>query len=150
MTAASKPFYEDGLRFTCKRCSLCCTRDSGYVFLTEHDLELLVSELKMKREEFLQVYCRWVRLDRGTELLSLREKANNDCYFWKDGCTMYAARPLQCRSYPFWKNFLCGKDVWDAALAECPGANSGELHSKEYIENCIANEDAEPVISRPH
>jgi Fe-S-cluster containining protein len=141
-------FYEGGLRFSCKRCSLCCTRDSGYVFLTGHDVELLVSELQMKREEFLQVYCRWVRLDSGAKLLSLREKSNNDCYFWKDGCTMYNARPLQCRSYPFWKNFLADKDVWDAAVAECPGANSGELHSKEYIESCIASEDAEPVISR--
>jgi Fe-S-cluster containining protein len=143
-----KPFWEEGIRFGCRRCSLCCTRDTGYVFLTGRDVEALTKALGLGREQFLDVYCRWIITGSGIELLSLKEKSNNDCFFWKDGCAVYEARPLQCRSYPFWKNFLLSKEIWDEALAECPGVGEGGLHSKEYIESCIANEDAEPIIQR--
>jgi Fe-S-cluster containining protein len=140
-------FYENGLRFTCTRCSLCCTRDEGYVFLTDPDVERLFRALSMKRGEFVDVYCRWVEFGGGRKLLSLKEKLNNDCIFWKDGCTVYGARPLQCRSYPFWKNFLSSKERWEECTRDCAGAGHGALHTKEEIEAWIAQEDGEALIS---
>ncbi|MDR3325607.1 MAG: YkgJ family cysteine cluster protein [Spirochaetaceae bacterium] len=146
--SAEKPFYEDGLHFSCRRCSLCCRRDEGCVFLTRDDLDALAKEHAMRREDFLLTYCRWVPIAYRDQLLSLKEKANNDCIFWKDGCAVYNARPLQCRSYPFWKNHLSGKENWDQATAECPGAGRGQHHTKEIIEAWIASEDANPIIRR--
>ena len=34
----SEPFYAEGLRFSCERCSACCRGEPGYVFLTKEDL----------------------------------------------------------------------------------------------------------------
>ncbi|MDR3302412.1 MAG: YkgJ family cysteine cluster protein [Spirochaetaceae bacterium] len=149
-SVAEKPFYEDGLRFSCRRCSLCCRQDEGFVFLTKNDADVLSAAVALRYEEFIQVYCRWVKLGGGVELLCLKEKTNNDCCFWKDGCSVYHTRPLQCRSYPFWKNFLADKKLWDKALSDCPGVGVGELHSKASIEAWIQSEDAEPVIQRRH
>jgi Fe-S-cluster containining protein len=143
-----KLFWEEGLRFTCQRCSLCCTRDEGYVFLTENDVERLAAESRMGRGQFIKTWCRWIKAGGGVELLSLKEKSNNDCFFWKDGCGVYNARPLQCRTYPFWKNFLVSEATWEEALAGCPGVGEGELRTKEYIASCVASEDAEPIIQR--
>ena len=38
--------------------------------------------------------------------VTLRERANGDCVFWdrKAGCTVYPARPAQCRTWPFWES----------------------------------------------
>lgn len=143
-----KLFWEDGIRFTCRRCSLCCTGSEGYVFLSENDVGCLADALQLNDEQFIKVYCRWIKMDGAVEFLSLKEKSNHDCFFWKDGCSVYEARPLQCRTYPFWKNFLADKKIWDDALAECPGTGTGELRTKEYIASCIASEDAEPIILR--
>jgi Fe-S-cluster containining protein len=80
------------------------------------------------------------------EKLSLREKADYDCVFWKNGCTVYESRPLQCRSFPFWESALLSPGSWKRL--SCPGLGKGDLHSKEYIETCLAQQKAEPVLVR--
>ncbi|MDR2842216.1 MAG: YkgJ family cysteine cluster protein, partial [Spirochaetaceae bacterium] len=65
--------------------------------------------------------------------LSLKETSVYDCIFWKNGCTVYAARPFMCRSYPFWDSMLVSKEAWDSG--SCPGCNAGTLYDKAAIEN---------------
>ena len=132
-----KPFYAEGLRFECYRCSTCCRHTPGYVFLSLNDLESLVSITGMTEKEFLSTYCREVFTIRGKKI-SLKEKANYDCIFWeKDGCIYYEARPFQCRSFPFWKQYLGTKRRWDNLLSFCPGIGKGQTHTKEEIEEWI-------------
>jgi Fe-S-cluster containining protein len=50
----SQPFYVDGLNFSCKRCSRCCTKESGYVYLSQNDLDALLSCLKLPKDEFIK------------------------------------------------------------------------------------------------
>ncbi|MDR3247725.1 MAG: YkgJ family cysteine cluster protein, partial [Treponema sp.] len=38
---AKQPFYANGLRFSCTRCSSCCRYESGYVFLSPEDVDVL-------------------------------------------------------------------------------------------------------------
>jgi Fe-S-cluster containining protein len=140
------PFYAQGLRFSCARCSECCRIDPGFVFLRENDLELLVSALKMKYTEFIKRYCRWVPGAGGGEQLSLKEKANYDCVFWSHGCSLYEARPLQCRTYPFWPSVIASRKAWEAA--RCPGMGRGTLYSRGEIEVLLAQQRAEPIIER--
>jgi Fe-S-cluster containining protein len=60
----------------------------------------MLAYLNLEAELFVKKYCRWV--DQGGDpILSLVEKSNFDCIFWDQGCTIYQARPDQCRSYPF-------------------------------------------------
>ena len=142
------PFYARGLKFSCIRCSACCRYESGYVFLSKIDASSLGEALNMGYMDFVRTYCRWIPGDHGKERLSLREKSNYDCIFWKDGCAVYDARPLQCRSYPFWRSVLTSADEWQRNAGECPGAGNGVLHSYQSIENWLARRQSEPVIER--
>jgi len=128
------PFYADGLKFTCKRCSVCCRHESGYVFLSQKDLDNLADELNMDIKSFTAAYCRWVSSRNGGETLSLKEKPNKDCILWDQGCTVYSSRPVQCISFPFWDSILTSKESWKIAASDCPGMNNGELKSIETIE----------------
>jgi Fe-S-cluster containining protein len=108
----------------------------------------------MEYLEFIEGYCRWVpNLDGGgrrSRKLSLKEKANYDCIFWKNGCSVYEARPLQCRTFPFWPSMLESSQSWAASSAamSCPGMGKGTLHPMEEIEAILARQQAEPVITR--
>ncbi|AEF85186.1 conserved hypothetical protein [Treponema primitia ZAS-2] len=146
MPAVSKPFYANGLLFSCTRCSECCRIDPGFVFLRKKDTEILVSALKMKYTEFVETYCRWVPGFDGTEQLSLKEKANYDCIFWDRGCSVYESRPLQCRTFPFWPSMLESAKYWKSM--SCPGMGKGALHTRGEIELFLAQQRAEPVIER--
>jgi hypothetical protein len=69
--------------------------------------------------------------------VSLRERANGDCTFLDPQtrrCTIYAARPRQCRTWPFWQSNLSSPEAWREVQQVCPGAGRGELHSVESIE----------------
>jgi uncharacterized protein len=131
------PFYVEGLRFGCTRCSACCRHTPGYVFLSEADVRALMAHLGVSRKDFLLDCCRQV--DFGiARRLSLREKPNVDCIFWGEGgCTVYPARPLQCRSFPFWPAHLGSRKDWDDCAARCPGVGKGELHGGDEIEGWL-------------
>jgi Fe-S-cluster containining protein len=144
--SSKMPFYAQGLRFSCARCSQCCRIDPGFVFLRKNDVEMLVSALKMRYTEFIKRYCRWTPNTDGGEQLSLKEKPDYDCIFWSNGCALYDARPLQCRAYPFWPSMIASREAWEAA--KCPGMGTGTLYSREEIEALAARQRAEPIIER--
>jgi Fe-S-cluster containining protein len=105
------------------------------VFLTASDIDALSRELQMTNDDFTAAYCRQVEAPDGLSRLSLREKSNCDCVFWKDdGCVVYKARPFQCRAFPFWPSLLASRAAWEAAALSCPGMGQGTLHTKEEIE----------------
>ncbi len=139
-------FYDDGLKFTCERCSGCCRHEPGYVFLSEIDLRKMYDSLDIPKKKFIKKYCQTVDL-MGIKRLSLIEKPNNDCIFWDKGCIIYKVRPLQCRSYPFWGHNLINNDTWSAVVQECPGAGQGELRSKAQIDKWLDQRLDEPFIS---
>jgi Fe-S-cluster containining protein len=141
-----KPFYADGLRFSCKRCSACCRYEPGYVFLSESDCKLLAECLEMEYTTFVKTFCRWIPVPGLGEQLSLREKANFDCVFWNGVCAVYEKRPLQCRTYPFWDSLVFSPQAWEEF--DCPGKNQGELHTGAYIESCLERRRAEPALTR--
>jgi Fe-S-cluster containining protein len=150
MMPLDTPFYAQGLRFSCTRCSECCRIDPGFVFLRKKDAESLVSTLKIKYTELVERYCRWVPDQKGGEQLSLQEKANYDCIFWENGCSVYEARPLQCRTFPFWPDILNSNRSWAAmcAAGSCPGMGKGVLHPMKEIELILNRQNEEPVIRR--
>ncbi|GMO12839.1 MAG: YkgJ family cysteine cluster protein [Treponemataceae bacterium] len=136
-----KTFYDNGLRFSCKRCSACCRHDAGIVLLNDADLQALCATEKLTREQFIQVYCKEVYTAHNGVALSLKEKSNYDCIFWAEtqgGCKIYENRPLQCKTFPFWASVIASKEAWDACALTCPGMNSGMLHTKEQIEKMLA------------
>ncbi|MBN2050047.1 MAG: YkgJ family cysteine cluster protein [Spirochaetales bacterium] len=126
-------FYSRGLRFQCLRCSRCCRFEPGFVYLSQADLARLAAFLGVSEKDFTEQYCRTVQGKNGPRL-SLREKANYDCIFWSEsGCEVYEVRPFQCKSYPFWDNYLSSQEAWNALETSCPGVNNGRLFTYEEI-----------------
>ena len=129
-----KPFYAQGLRFACTRCSACCRGGPGYVFLSSSDLHALLVFLSLDFPQFFHNYCTVVDTGMGMAL-SLAEKPNYDCVFWeKDGCSVYGARPVQCSTYPFWASILESQRSWLDERAACPGIGAGDLVNASSIE----------------
>jgi len=141
-------FYEAGLKFSCKRCSSCCRKDPGFVYLSEMDVKNLLATLKMDRNSFISTYCRWVTDWKGNEVLSLKEKSNKDCILWNEGCSVYKARPLQCVTFPFWETITTSVKTWEVTASSCPGMNSGKLHTKKAINDFSKLRTSQPVINR--
>lgn len=137
-------FYDDGLNFSCRRCMYCCSAEPGYVFLSEDDITRLSAFFSLDRDTFIKQYCRMV--DYGTHfLVSLRERKNYDCEFLTpQGCSVYEARPLQCRTYPFWGNILESREKWDEEASYCPGINKGERVRGKEIEKILRKSEENP------
>jgi Fe-S-cluster containining protein len=157
LPGTEKPFfYDQGLYFSCLRCSACCRYESGYVFLSRTDVGVLAGTLKMGYTEFMEAFCRWIPFREGTERLSLKEKSNYDCIFWgsfpgrdkSEGCTVYESRPLQCRAFPFWRSALGSRGGWRVLALDCPGMNKGAFHSGREIASWLEEQEDEPVLTR--
>lgn len=131
----SPPWYFEGLRFECTGCGDCC-RGQGYVWVDEGEIARLAGHLNLALESFGQRYLR-----RAKRRLALTEKPSGDCVFWDfhRGCTVYSARPGQCRDYPFWQKNLVRLGSWREVARECPGVGVGNLHSAEEIERSSSN-----------
>jgi Fe-S-cluster containining protein len=129
------PWYRDGLAFTCTRCGNCCTGAPGYVWVTPDEIERLAAFRHETVEEFS---ARFVRLvgDR----YSLIEKPGGDCVFWdkQAGCTVYSARPVQCRTWPFWPENLESAQDWRQVQEVCPGSGQWRLFSLSEIQTSLA------------
>jgi len=130
MPAADPPWYQDGLRFTCTQCGKCCTGAPGFVWVTDEEIDALAAARGMKRSEFAAVYT---HKTRGK--VSLRERPNGDCIFYDadKGCTVYAQRPTQCRTWPFWDSNLTTPERWAETEGVCPGSGEGDVIPVEEI-----------------
>jgi uncharacterized protein len=129
-TTDEKPWYADGLRFTCTQCGDCCTGAPGFVWVTDDELEAIAKFLGRPTAEVRDLYSRKARGKR-----TLREKADGDCVFYdrKKGCTIYPVRPPQCRTWPFWDTNVETPEDWQKTCETCPGSGKGELIPVEEI-----------------
>ena len=140
------PFYAKGLRFSCSRCSACCTGAPGHVFLSSSDIKRLSAAFGVGEQTFYERYCRLIDLG-DCHAVSLTEKTDNSCEFWGDeGCTVYGARPVQCSSYPFWSTVLASEESWNEEAKSCPGMRNGDLHSRIAIEEALYARRAAGII----
>ena len=134
------PWYADGLRFECTGCGQCCTGSPGYIWVDEEEIQEIAAFLKLSVEEFSQHYLRRVK-----GRFSLRELPKTfDCIFLEDNkCQIYAVRPTQCRTFPWWPRNLKSKKEWLEAARTCEGIRSdAPLVTKEMIEEqCAIQEE---------
>ena len=130
---AEEVWYQDGLRFKCTGCGDCCTGAPGYVWVNQAEVDALAAEIGEEDvEKFESTYVRKVGIRR-----SLREFPDGDCVFFDPEtrkCTVYAARPRQCRTWPFWDSNLRTPEAWDEACEACPGSGKGKLYQIGQIE----------------
>ncbi len=128
-----KPWYDEGLRFTCSECGDCCTGAPGFVWVNKQEIEALAATLQVDVAEFQTRYVRLVGIRR-----SLKELENFDCVLLDPEtrkCRAYNARPRQCRTWPFWDSNLRDPEAWERTCEVCPGSGRGKLHQLADIES---------------
>ena len=133
----SEPWYRNGLRSACTDCGNCCSGTPGTVLVSEVEIAELAESLDLGLEEFRQIHTRSLR--KGD--VSLREKSNGECTFYRSGagegsvrgCSVYADRPRQCRTWPFWSAVVHSPERWAEESEACPGMNRGALHSTATV-----------------
>ena len=125
-------WYGDGLRFACSRCGRCCTGDPGTVLVSDREISGLAELGEFSESRFRKDYTRTL----GDGRVVLREREDGTCVFYdsRQGCTVYEARPRQCRTYPFWQKNLSSPEAWATEADACPGIGRGERHTEDIIE----------------
>jgi Fe-S-cluster containining protein len=130
-------WYEQGVRFTCQPgCALCCSGEPGYVHVSDQEKTDMAATLDLSRDDFERRYVR-----QTVDGDSLKELRNGDCALLENtrpGCTVYEARPTQCRTFPFWPEFMVSPRAYNELKSECPGIGVGKLCTREEIESMMA------------
>ena len=129
----AQPWYRDGLQFTCTGCGDCCTGAPGYVWVNKEEITALATEVGLDVKTFEARYVRQIGVRK-----SLNELPHNyDCVFLDSKtrkCTVYAARPRQCRTWPFWDSNISTPESWAHTCEVCPGSGTGRLYQLEVVQ----------------
>jgi len=104
----------------CSKCEgNCCIGESGYIWINPREIEDLSKLLNISTDELKEKY-----LNKINYKFSIKEKKlaqnNYACAFFDlnlKQCSIYDARPSQCRTFPFWDYF---KENKKEVYAECP------------------------------
>jgi uncharacterized protein len=127
---ADPKFIEAGIQFECQGSGKCCTSRGayGYVYLTPDDRKRFAKYFGMTSAAFTRKHC---KTTGGHVHLNNPDK---DCSFLRGKrCSVYEARPSQCRTWPFWPENLNAK-AWNREVKTfCPGVGKGKVWTKEEI-----------------
>jgi Fe-S-cluster containining protein len=135
------PWYSGGLAFECTQCGNCCSGpETGFVWVNDSEIQKLAEAMEMADDidEFERKFTR-----RVGNKISLVEYSDGDCIFLDPKsrtCSVYEARPVQCRTWPFWNSNLKSPRDWASAARSCPGCNKGRLYSIEEIRERLIQE----------
>ena len=132
-----KKFYAEGIRFQCQGTGKCCRAhgENTYVYLDHHDRVRLADHLGISPAELRRRY-----LAKTHGLVHLRDPAR-DCIFLENHrCSVYEARPRQCRTWPFWPENM-KRRVWETEIVPfCAGIGRGRLYTAEEIEAILGQD----------
>jgi len=126
-----QPWYRQGLSFQCTGCGSCCAGEPGYVWVNQGEIEALAGAVGLKPAEFEEAFVRPVGRRK-----SLVEQPNGDCVLFDRlarRCKVYAVRPRQCRTWPFWESNLRTPEDWEQTCRHCPGSGRGPTVILEEI-----------------
>jgi Fe-S-cluster containining protein len=105
-------------RFRCQRSGNCCSRPEGEVPVGPADVARIAKHLRLSEDA---VRSRFLTR-RGDRLI---DGQGGRCVFLEDGreaaCSIYPARPKQCRTWPFWPELLRSPESLREAMRMCPG-----------------------------
>lgn len=128
-----------GLHFACQGSGRCCVSrgQTGFVYLTRGDRARLARSLGLSRRRFELQHC-----TREGGFWRLEDRARRkECRFLRaNRCTVYKARPTQCRTWPFWPELMSPK-AWDREVVRfCPGVGKGERVAVTEMRRVLATQ----------
>jgi uncharacterized protein len=129
----TKAWWHDGVRFSCKGSGKCCVSRGGYgfVYLTLADRRRLAAAHGLTTQAFTRQHC-----DKTDGYFHLKESGVDCRFLVNKRCTVYEARPDQCRTWPFWPENMSPR-AWTAIAEECPGVGKGNAVTRAMIEKTL-------------
>ena len=104
----------------CQSCGgRCCTGESGYIYLNSNEIEQIADLLGLEIDMFIKDYL--YKKGYKYSIKEIKYQGSYECVFFdreNQHCSIYQARPLQCRTFPFWDYY---KQRIDELKQECPG-----------------------------
>jgi len=138
MSSKAPPLPHTGIRFACQCSGRCCRFRDGYdrVYVSLEERRRIAAHLGMRTSTFTRTWC---DLSDG----DARLRAHGDaCVFLRDGlCSVYEARPLQCRTWPFWPENMEPR-TWREVASFCPGVGKGPVIPGEEIRGVLRKQRA--------
>lgn len=130
------PWWKDGIRFQCQGSGKCCVSRGryGYVYLTLEDRRRFAKHFGVPTGVFTRRYC-----EKTDGYFHLKEFKKRAACLFLDGqaCSVYEARPTQCRTWPFWPENMKPRSWSRAVKTYCPGVDKGEIVSADRIREIL-------------
>ena len=102
--------------FKCARCGTCC-REIGFVFFLRDDIRRAAKHLGMSASAFTKEY-----LIKTADGWAISVTAKKPCVFLSaGGCTINDAKPKQCATFPYWKEYVAKDGTLTDFDRPCPG-----------------------------
>ena len=102
--------------FKCTRCGTCC-REDGFVFFLRDDIRRAAKFLGMTAPAFTRQY-----LIKTADGWSISVTAKKPCVFLSEaGCAINDAKPKQCETFPYWKEYVGSDGLLKDFDRPCPG-----------------------------
>ena len=125
-------FFDQGIRFKCRRCGICCTGAPGTIYVSAEEIRIIANHLGLSKA---QLHVRYLYPFKDS--FSIREDEQGNCLFFEGisnhGCAIYPVRPLQCRSFPFWFSNMRSERRWQEIASQCPGIGEGRVYGRDEI-----------------
>lgn len=116
---------------------MCCmgNNDDDYIAADPHEQERIRAFLGVTQQWFRRRYI--VAVDHGTQ--GIRIDNSGRCAFLDraNRCRIYAVRPRQCRTYPFWPEVLANRSAWQAEARQCEGIGRGTVIPLTRIKHAL-------------
>lgn len=136
-------WWKDGLPFSCTQCGRCCHArgEVAHVYVNYRERQALADFLGVDLAKFNKTYTRLE--ESGHRNLRF---VGGHCIFL-DGatCTVHDAKPVQCRTWPFWDELLESPESYRAHVLDfCPGSevDSPVVSADSIREQMEATEEA--------
>tara|TARA_B100000686_G_scaffold31744_1_gene32939 strand:- start:1111 stop:1533 length:423 start_codon:yes stop_codon:yes gene_type:complete len=129
-------WQNETIYFECQPdCFKCCSKP-GLVFLTTQEAKQAAQYLGISLLRFKSEF-----LTKQDKIWLIEVEEDHPCPFLTHkGCAIHEAKPVQCRTYPFWHENMESKNHWALTSVFCPGIGNGPEIEKKEIKKFL-NED---------
>ncbi len=121
----SNLIFKEGYNFAfdpngCNSCNgNCCIGESGYIWINVEEIKKLAQYLNLSIDDLKVRFLNKIGYKYSIKEVKLASNNFACCFFDLDKkcCSIYEARPVQCRTFPFWEYF---KENENEVYKECP------------------------------
>lgn len=90
-------------KFQCNHCGFCCFETGTQINITLGDIQRISGHLKASVHQLFSKYIGIQPFQDTENTFNLELGLKIPCNFWnKSCCSIYRARPLNCRLFPYW------------------------------------------------